>query len=271
MHVGVVGFAVEYLSQHFACKRHRIVVGYLHSFEHRKHLTVWCVLLNGHRDFVHLAGAQHVRADACVFIRRRAQRYKQMDRDAQIADARAVVQARALYDTHGYAALVSLCHVSTALQMSGVVSDGIVEIASRCDTTRDVAELIMARVQQEWRHQQINTARRALEDALCLHTIEEMRNWPEVIAFAGARTNEKICARAMERVEIECGVDLHTAATILAALMQLGIAVAFLQTLFTGVIVALSLAFGLAFGLGGQSAAARYLERMQAEMHDRQM
>ena len=52
---------------------------------------------------------------------------------------------------------------------------------------------------------------------------------------------------------------------LLAALIQLGIAVSFLQTLFTGVIVALS----LAFGLGGQQAAARYLEHVQSEMKDR--
>lgn len=57
---------------------------------------------------------------------------------------------------------------------------------------------------------------------------------------------------------------------LLAALLQLGIAVTFLQTLFTGVVVALSLAFGLAFGLGGQSAASRYLDHVQAEMKDRE-
>jgi len=57
---------------------------------------------------------------------------------------------------------------------------------------------------------------------------------------------------------------------LLAALLQLGIAVTFLQTLFTGVVVALSLAFGLAFGLGGQSAASRYLDHLQAEMKDRE-
>lgn len=55
---------------------------------------------------------------------------------------------------------------------------------------------------------------------------------------------------------------------LLAALLQLGIAVAFLQTLFTGVIVALSLAFGLSFGLGGQAAAARYLDKLSSEMKD---
>ncbi|MBU2104071.1 hypothetical protein KKD81_02670 [Patescibacteria group bacterium] len=52
---------------------------------------------------------------------------------------------------------------------------------------------------------------------------------------------------------------------ILAALDRLGIS-PLVQTLFTGVVVALSLAFGLAFGLGGQAAAARYIERVQNEI-----
>ena len=53
---------------------------------------------------------------------------------------------------------------------------------------------------------------------------------------------------------------------ILAALDHLQVASAFVQTLFTGVIVAISLAFGLAFGLGGQEAAARYIERVKGEI-----
>ncbi|MEK7613445.1 MAG: hypothetical protein AAB439_01035 [Patescibacteria group bacterium] len=53
---------------------------------------------------------------------------------------------------------------------------------------------------------------------------------------------------------------------ILAALDHLQVASAFVQTLFTGVIVAISLAFGLAFGLGGQEAAARAIEKMKSEM-----
>ncbi|OHB17481.1 MAG: hypothetical protein A2544_01680, partial [Candidatus Zambryskibacteria bacterium RIFOXYD2_FULL_43_10] len=44
---------------------------------------------------------------------------------------------------------------------------------------------------------------------------------------------------------------------ILVALSQLGIAVAFSQTLFTGIVIAVSLALGLSFGLGGQEAASR--------------
>ncbi len=53
---------------------------------------------------------------------------------------------------------------------------------------------------------------------------------------------------------------------VLAALLQLNIASAFIQTLFTGVVVALSLAFGLAFGLGGQEAAAKFIEKTRNEI-----
>ncbi len=56
---------------------------------------------------------------------------------------------------------------------------------------------------------------------------------------------------------------------VLAALNQLGVATAFVQTLFTGVIVALSLGFGLAFGLGGQQAAAAYLDKLRSEVKDK--
>ena len=52
---------------------------------------------------------------------------------------------------------------------------------------------------------------------------------------------------------------------ILAALDQLGVT-PFIQTLFTGLVVALSLAFGLAFGLGGQQAAADYIHKTRQEM-----
>ncbi len=52
----------------------------------------------------------------------------------------------------------------------------------------------------------------------------------------------------------------------LAALSQLNVATAFVQTLFTGVVIAVSLAVGLAFGLGGQASAGRYLEHLQSEI-----
>jgi len=52
----------------------------------------------------------------------------------------------------------------------------------------------------------------------------------------------------------------------LAALVQLGVATVFIQTLFTGVIIAFALAFGLSFGLGGQNAAADYLEKLKKDL-----
>ncbi len=53
---------------------------------------------------------------------------------------------------------------------------------------------------------------------------------------------------------------------VLVALSQLGIAVGFIQTIFTGLVVALSLGLGLAFGLGGQEAASRVIDRVSKEV-----
>ncbi len=53
---------------------------------------------------------------------------------------------------------------------------------------------------------------------------------------------------------------------ILVALSNMGIAGAFIQTLFTGLVVAVSLALGLSFGLGGQNAAAKAIEKVQNEV-----
>lgn len=53
---------------------------------------------------------------------------------------------------------------------------------------------------------------------------------------------------------------------ILAALDQLQVATAFVQTLFTGIVIAVALAVGLSFGLGGQQAAARYLEHLHSDV-----
>lgn len=53
---------------------------------------------------------------------------------------------------------------------------------------------------------------------------------------------------------------------ILVALSQLGIAAGFIQTIFTGLVVALSLGLGLSFGLGGQEAAGRMLDKVSKEI-----
>jgi len=54
--------------------------------------------------------------------------------------------------------------------------------------------------------------------------------------------------------------------TILAALVQLGIAVSLVQTLFMGVIGAIAIATGLAFGLGGQGVAREILEKIKRDL-----
>jgi len=56
---------------------------------------------------------------------------------------------------------------------------------------------------------------------------------------------------------------------ILVALSQLGIAAGFVQTIFTGLVVALSLGLGLSFGLGGQDAASRVIDKVSKEISTR--
>ncbi len=56
---------------------------------------------------------------------------------------------------------------------------------------------------------------------------------------------------------------------LLVALDKMGITGPIVQTLFTGVVVAISLALGLAFGLGGQDAASRTIERIRHEVSEK--
>jgi small-conductance mechanosensitive channel len=56
----------------------------------------------------------------------------------------------------------------------------------------------------------------------------------------------------------------------LAALFQLGIGAIFIQTLFTGVVIALALAFGIAFGVGGKDAAADAVDKIKKEISDKE-
>ncbi|EKE25848.1 MAG: TM helix protein [uncultured bacterium] len=55
---------------------------------------------------------------------------------------------------------------------------------------------------------------------------------------------------------------------LLAALIQLGIATSLVNTLFTGLVAAFSLAIGLAFGLGGRDEAALILKKIREEITD---
>jgi hypothetical protein len=56
---------------------------------------------------------------------------------------------------------------------------------------------------------------------------------------------------------------------LLAAIEQLGIAVSLINTIFIGVIAALSLAAGLAFGLGGREEAAMILRKLREDISEK--
>lgn len=91
-----------------------------------------------------------------------------------------------------------------------------------------------------------------------------------------ADTMQKVVVGAAKAAQVESAAFLGGLTkwsiwifAILIALSQLGVADFFAQTLFTGVIVALSIGFGLAFGLGGQGAAERSLERLRKDITHR--
>lgn len=104
---------------------------------------------------------------------------------------------------------------------------------------------------------------------------------PQVIVAVLILLVAVVIASAMQRVVVGAAMaaGVHSANflgsvtkwaiwifAVLMALFQLGIAAPFVQTLFTGVIVALSLAFGLSFGLGGQQAAASFIDKVREEI-----
>lgn len=56
---------------------------------------------------------------------------------------------------------------------------------------------------------------------------------------------------------------------LLAALIQLGIAVSLVNTIFIGIVSALAIAAGLAFGLGGKEEAAMIIKKVREEITER--
>lgn len=56
--------------------------------------------------------------------------------------------------------------------------------------------------------------------------------------------------------------------SVLVALYQFGLTSVFSETVLNAIVMSLALAAGLAFGLGGQSAASQFLARLRSDMTD---
>ena len=96
-----------------------------------------------------------------------------------------------------------------------------------------------------------------------------------VIALKVAEVVERVTRSSVEAVGMRgavVGVMARWAIwifAVIAALLQLGIATILLQTLVTGLVAMLALAFGLAFGLGGKEAATSFLDKLRRDVGGR--
>ncbi len=91
-----------------------------------------------------------------------------------------------------------------------------------------------------------------------------------VIALVAANLIKKVVKASVMGAKLEAAQFLSSASWwvivvfgLLIALNQLGVAVAIINTVITGLIAMLALAGGLAFGLGGKEYAAHLLQRMR--------
>lgn len=96
-----------------------------------------------------------------------------------------------------------------------------------------------------------------------------------LVAAVVAAAAERVVSGAARAAELKAAGFIGNVAkwaiwvfAILAALAQLQVATGLVQTLFTGIVIAIALALGLSFGIGGQAAAARYLEHLRTEIKD---
>lgn len=79
-----------------------------------------------------------------------------------------------------------------------------------------------------------------------------------VVAAVQAATSNEKKAQVLGKVAYVAVITI----AVLAALNQIGIAPELVQMLFAGIVFAVALALGLAFGLGGRETAARYLDKV---------
>ncbi len=98
-----------------------------------------------------------------------------------------------------------------------------------------------------------------------------------MVSVVIADTVQKLITASARAAHVKSAVLLGTVAkwaiwifAILTALFHLGIAPALIQTLFMGIVVALALASGLAFGLGGKEVAGRMLEKLIHTVSDKE-
>ena len=104
---------------------------------------------------------------------------------------------------------------------------------------------------------------------------------PKVIIAAIVLVIATMIAEAMQKLVVASSKAAHISSAnmlgsvtryaiwgfaFIIALSELGIATAFMQILFTGLIAALAIALGLSFGLGGKEAAARAIDNISKEM-----
>jgi len=94
-----------------------------------------------------------------------------------------------------------------------------------------------------------------------------------VVAVIIADISEKLIKAGVEKMKIGytqvIGIIVKWSIYIFAAsaiLIQLGIARALIQTLFTGAVIMIALAFGLAFGLGGKEEAREILASLRRRL-----
>ena len=94
-----------------------------------------------------------------------------------------------------------------------------------------------------------------------------------IIATVIAETMKKVVSASAKAANVTSANMLGSIANyaiwifaFIVAFSELGIASAFMQILFTGLIAALALAFGLAFGIGGRDAAARAIENVSKDI-----
>ncbi len=94
-----------------------------------------------------------------------------------------------------------------------------------------------------------------------------------VIATVIADTMRKLVQASAQAAHVRSAMMLGSIVkysiwtfAFIIALSELGIASTFMQILFTGLVAALAIAFGLSFGLGGKEAAGRAVERFSHDM-----